>query len=243
MPFVICSLYGYAKFLQMKKLLQDVYCGNLTGINITNVVHRRLNNDTKFESTADIDCDDGYFIEGRNQTAGISTQQITCSDKGTWINMPVCVPKDCGRLDELNLTNAENRSLINRTTIYTSLANISCDEGYKELNSSQVSGITSTVIRCNENGTWENLPKCVRKDCGTVKQLNLTNLNLSSVQLHDDTVFNSTADVECERGYYNEHGTQTSGLSTTTLTCSTKGNWENLPSCIPKGMYCLIQTL
>ncbi|XP_060561265.1 sushi, von Willebrand factor type A, EGF and pentraxin domain-containing protein 1-like [Ruditapes philippinarum] len=214
-------------------------CGNLTDIKITNAVHRRLHTDTKFKSMADIDCDDGYYIKGRNQIAGISTQTVACSDTGTWTNVPECVPKDCGRLNKLNLSNAENRNPINGTTIYTSLANISCDEGYKELNRSQVLGITYTVVRCNENGTWANLPQCVRKDCGPVNQLHLKNLNLASVQLHDDTKFNSTVDVLCDGGYYNKHDTQTAGLSTTTLTCSKNGTWVNLPSCVPKGMYIL----
>ncbi|XP_060604256.1 CUB and sushi domain-containing protein 3-like, partial [Ruditapes philippinarum] len=185
-------------------------CGNLTDITITNAVHRRLHTDTKFESIADIDCDDGYYIKGRIQTAGISTQTITCSDTGTWINVPECVPKDCGRLEQLNLSNAKDRNLINGTTIYTSLANISCDEGYKELNRSQVLGITYTVVRCNENGTWANLPQCVRKDCGDVQNIKIEHA-ANRILLNGDTKYNDTAEVTCDLGYYDTDQKQTTG--------------------------------
>ncbi|XP_060568778.1 sushi, von Willebrand factor type A, EGF and pentraxin domain-containing protein 1-like, partial [Ruditapes philippinarum] len=208
-------------------------CGNLTDITITNAVHRRLHTDTKFKSIADIDCDDGYYIKGRIQAAGTSTQTITCSDTGTWINVPECVPKDCGRLDQLSLSNAKDRSLINGTTIYTSLANISCDEGYKELISSQVLGITSTVVRCNGNGTWENLPKCVRKDCGDVQNVRMERA-ANRTLLNGDTKYNDTAEVTCDLGYYVTDQYQTTGVSKRTILCSYTGQWTNIPKCIPK---------
>ncbi|XP_060583891.1 CUB and sushi domain-containing protein 1-like, partial [Ruditapes philippinarum] len=208
-------------------------CGDVNALYIDHAANRRQNNGTKYTSTADIDCNEGYYIKGQPQWIGISTRTITCSGTGMWTDVPICIPKDCGRLDQLNLSNAKDRSLINGTTIYTSLANISCDDGYKELISSQVLGITSTVVRCNENGTWENLPKCVRKDCGDVQNVRIEHA-ANRTLLNKNTKYNDTAEVTCDLGYYVTDQYQTTGVSKRTLLCSYTGQWTNIPKCIPK---------
>ena len=46
-----------------------------------------------FQSTADIDCDEGYYIKDQEQIQGISTKTITCSQTGKWVDMPTCIVK------------------------------------------------------------------------------------------------------------------------------------------------------
>ncbi|XP_053408488.1 sushi, von Willebrand factor type A, EGF and pentraxin domain-containing protein 1-like [Mercenaria mercenaria] len=114
-------------------------------------------------------------------------------------------------------------------TKYNSIANISCDAGYKEKNKTQIAGITSTLIRCNENGTWANQPTCVRKDCG---DLNID--NAANKHLHNDTKYHSTATIDCDEGFYNKNQTQKAEISTTEISCSEYGTWVNIPTCIRK---------
>ncbi|XP_053372790.1 sushi, von Willebrand factor type A, EGF and pentraxin domain-containing protein 1-like [Mercenaria mercenaria] len=206
-------------------------CGNVHNISIDNADNRRLHTDTKYSSTADIDCDEGYYNIKDTQTAGISTTTISCSQHGTWVNMPTCRRKECGDLSKLNIPNAQDRLIIYDTK-YNSIANISCDPGYKEQNKSQTKGITSTLIRCNENGTWANQPTCVRKDCGDVYNISIS--NAVNRRLHDDTKYSSTADIDCDEGYYDINDTQTTEISTTAITCSEYGTWINMPMCVRK---------
>ncbi|XP_053389202.1 zona pellucida sperm-binding protein 3 receptor-like [Mercenaria mercenaria] len=210
-------------------------CGNIYNISIKNAANRRLHSDTKYTSTAEIDCDEGYYNIHDSQTTGISATTINCSEQGTWVNIPTCVRKECGGLSLLNISNAENRDPINGTK-YNSIANISCDAGYKEQNESQSEGITSIFIRCDENGTWANQPTCVRKDCGDLYNISID--NAVHRRLHNDTKYMSTADIDCDEGYYNHNQTQTTGISTTTINCSEHGIWVNMPTCVQKGEYC-----
>ncbi|XP_053372786.1 sushi, von Willebrand factor type A, EGF and pentraxin domain-containing protein 1-like [Mercenaria mercenaria] len=206
-------------------------CGNIYNLNIDNAAHRRQYNGTKYTSTAEIDCDEGYYNTKVTQTTGISTTTIRCSEHGIWVNIPTCVRKECGDLSLLNISNAENRDPINGTK-YNSIANISCDAGYNNQNESQSEGIASIFIRCNENGTWVNQPRCVRKDCGDLNSISID--NAVNRRQHNDTKYNSTADIDCDEGYYNKKQNQTAGISTTTISCSEHGIWVNKPTCIRK---------
>ncbi|XP_053372799.1 CUB and sushi domain-containing protein 1-like [Mercenaria mercenaria] len=208
-------------------------CGNVHNISIVNAANRRVHNDTKYQSTAEIYCDEGYYISKVTQTSGISTTTISCSEHGIWVDIPTCERKECGDLSQLNISNAKDRFTINDTK-YNSMANISCDVGYKEQNKSQTKGITSTSIRCNENGTWGNQPTCVRKDCGDVYNVSISNAD--NRRLHTDTKYSSTAEIDCNEGYYNINDTQSTGISTTAITCSEYGTWINMPMCVRKAV-------
>jgi hypothetical protein len=66
-------------------------CKNIASLGLNYItLPARLNNDTVYNYTADVDCKEGYYNKKQNQTTGISTTTITCSDKGTWINKPTC---------------------------------------------------------------------------------------------------------------------------------------------------------
>ncbi|XP_060563115.1 E-selectin-like, partial [Ruditapes philippinarum] len=207
-------------------------CGDVHNVSIDHSAKRHQINGTTYKSTATVDCDEGYYIKNETPILGISTRTLTCAETGSWINMPTCIPKDCGTLENITIPNAVKRLDINGTT-FTSIANVSCDAGFKDENKkSQTSGITSTFIRCSENGTWSKLPNCVRKDCG-----NISNLNVSHAQLlhqNNGTKYESTGEIVCDEGYYNQEVGQTTGTSTTNITCTHTGKWQNVSECIPK---------
>ncbi|XP_053388173.1 E-selectin-like, partial [Mercenaria mercenaria] len=206
-------------------------CGNLDMLNISNARMRLRLSDTKYQANAAIICDTGYTDKHNPQAMYTSTTMIKCSANGTWANVPKCVRKDCGNLIKLNIPNAHDRREINGTK-YNSIANISCDAGYKEKNITQREGITSTLISCNENGTWAIQPTCVRKDCGDLNNININNAVIR--RLHNDTKYNATAEIDCDEGYYNKNQTQSAGISTTKISCSEYGKWVNIPMCIRK---------
>jgi hypothetical protein len=62
------------------------------------------NNGTKYTSTADVDCDEGYYIRDHAQMMGISTQTITCSKTGKWTDVPICIPKGKEQIWNIFLT-------------------------------------------------------------------------------------------------------------------------------------------
>ncbi|XP_053392082.1 P-selectin-like, partial [Mercenaria mercenaria] len=206
-------------------------CGKLDLLKISNVKSRHKFNDTKYQSNATISCDTGYTDQNKPQTLGISTTWIKCSASGTWENVPNCVRKDCGSLELLNISNAERRHKFNDTK-YQSNATISCDTGYTDQNKPHTLGISTTWIKCSASGTWDNVPNCVRKDCGDVHDISIG--NAANRRLHKDTMYNSTADIDCDEGYYNINDTQSSEISTTTIRCSENGTWKNIPKCVRK---------
>jgi hypothetical protein len=61
-----------------------------------------------------------------------------------------------------NIHNAKEIYFLNDTK-YESSANISCDKGFNVKNQTQTKDISSTVVKCKENGKWEKLPTCVKK--------------------------------------------------------------------------------
>jgi hypothetical protein len=65
----------------------------------------------------------------------------------------------------LNISNAANR-LIFTDTNYGSSAAITCITGYYDNNKAQMTGVSSTLMKCSENGTWVKVPNCVRKGKG-----------------------------------------------------------------------------
>ncbi|XP_053391412.1 sushi, von Willebrand factor type A, EGF and pentraxin domain-containing protein 1-like, partial [Mercenaria mercenaria] len=206
-------------------------CGNVHYISINNAANRRLHNDTKYTSTAEIDCDEGYYNINDIQTSGISTTTIRCSENGTWVYMPTCVRKDCSDIHNISIKNALKRRMHNDTK-YTSTAEIDCDEGYYNINDIQTSGISTTTIRCSENGMWVNVPTCVRKDCGNIDMLNISNAKTKIV--FTDTKYQSNATISCDTGYTDQNKRQTLGISTYLITCSANGTWANVPQCVRK---------
>jgi hypothetical protein len=62
-------------------------------LNLKNTEHITLQNDTKYNSTADISCQTGYTDVNQDQIEGISVTEARCSEIGTWENLPNCVKK------------------------------------------------------------------------------------------------------------------------------------------------------
>ncbi|XP_053389539.1 sushi, von Willebrand factor type A, EGF and pentraxin domain-containing protein 1-like, partial [Mercenaria mercenaria] len=223
--WITCSANGtWANVPHCERKDNYLVCGNVHNISINYASNRRLYNDT----IAETDCDEGYYNINDAQTSGISTATIRCSENGTWVNMPACVRKDCGKLDQLNISNAKLRLTFGDTK-YKSSAAISCDTGYTDKNKPQTNDISTSLITCSANGTWAHVPKCVRKDCGNVHYISIN--NAANRRLHNDTKYTSTADIDCDEGYYDIKVTQTTGKSTTTITCSDHGTWVNIPTC------------
>ncbi|XP_060604257.1 beta-2-glycoprotein 1-like, partial [Ruditapes philippinarum] len=207
-------------------------CHAVQDIVIVHAAQRRYN-DTKFNSTAEIDCEDGYYNQRQNQTPATSTTIIKCSKQGTWTNIPNCIRKDCGSLEILNISNAANR-LIFTDTKYGSTAAVICKTGYYDKSKVQMKGVSSTLLKCSENGTWVKVPNCVRKNCGNLIDIPITNADHR--RLYTDTKFESIADINCDDGYYIKGRNQTAGISNQQITCSDTGTWINVPKCVPKGM-------
>ncbi|XP_060604255.1 C4b-binding protein-like [Ruditapes philippinarum] len=109
---------------------------------------------------------------------------------------------------------------------------MSCDVGFKGKDEVQTEDISTRIITCSETGNWTNLPTCIRKDCGNVNYLNTINAYIRRQK--KSTEYESTAEIDCDAGFHNKNIIQTSEISTTTITCSDRGTWIGIPTCIPK---------
>ncbi|XP_060561264.1 P-selectin-like [Ruditapes philippinarum] len=118
-------------------------------------------------------------------------------------------------------------------TVFTSIANMSCDVGFKDKDGDKTEDVSTTIITCSETGNWTNLPTCIRKDCGNVTYLKIRKADKRRQK--NGTEYESTAEIDCDAGFHNKDVTQTSAISTTTITCSDRGTWMNIPTCVPKG--------
>ncbi|XP_053398307.1 CUB and sushi domain-containing protein 1-like [Mercenaria mercenaria] len=149
---------------------------------------------TQFGDTAFVTCNEGFTLEG----SGF----ISCGYNGSWSSYPTCTIKDCS--DPVPYKGTANDS----STTYGSVIEIICDTGHV------ISG--SSVITCNADGTWSDVPTCDPDDCGNPTPAN------GYADLTYGTTYNSNVTVTCDTGY------NLTGFSV--LYCLETG-WSDTPSC------------
>ncbi|XP_052247505.1 E-selectin-like isoform X2 [Dreissena polymorpha] len=113
-------------------------------------------NCTVFESIANVTCNDGYRLVGRNNSDVF--ENIQCQSNGTWNASIGCTPKDCGAIAAQNTTVAYLNG-----TVFESIANVTCNDGYRLVGSNNKSDVFE-YIQCQSNGMWNALRRCEPKE-------------------------------------------------------------------------------
>lgn len=158
-------------------------------------------NSTTFGSVVNIQCRNGYLLEGLNSSI--------CLDTGDWSESGKCVPVDCG-----NFTSPVYSSVSgNYSTTFGSTVDFTCNVGYTFVGS-------ETSIVCTENGTWSQLPECTGVSCDKFPvPANATSFNSTDAQY----VYLDKVKVECNMFF--------KMIGESTVTCEASGNWSSIPTC------------
>ncbi|XP_076181580.1 uncharacterized protein LOC143153855 isoform X1 [Ptiloglossa arizonensis] len=103
-------------------------------------------------------CNPGYKIRG--------SAEVACGLGGNWLNIPVCIEIRCKSLQSASI-NAEcfNGQVDNRScqsALPRTMAKLTCRNSYRQ----DTTLISSSSVKCNENGEWEPEPiRCI-PECG-----------------------------------------------------------------------------
>ncbi|XP_052775111.1 uncharacterized protein LOC128213450 [Mya arenaria] len=151
---------------------------------------------TTYGSAVHISCDPSFTILG--------SADIVCQATGTWSNLPICDPSDCGKFQ---IPNAQVD--FTEGTSAGSKAYIRCNSGYT------LNGASEAL--CDESGSWNDEPTCSLIDCG--------DFHISNGQVDEMTgnQFGDTMRVSCSTGY------DLVGFSV--IICNADGAWSNDPHC------------
>ncbi|XP_052784464.1 sushi, von Willebrand factor type A, EGF and pentraxin domain-containing protein 1-like isoform X2 [Mya arenaria] len=164
---------------------------------VENSKNTSIVNDIRFNEPIIILCQDDHEYVGDTS--------LSCDENGDWPNIS-CVPVACS--GTTNIDNGKISNASETTLIYQ------CNDGYETDD--------NTIVKC-QNGQWDSLPVCTRKNCGQIATL--INGNITYV---DGTVFGDTAVVECDIGYELPQD----GI----IQCQSNGTWNYRPSC--DKVYC-----
>ncbi|XP_052242328.1 sushi, von Willebrand factor type A, EGF and pentraxin domain-containing protein 1-like [Dreissena polymorpha] len=167
-------------------------CGPLSLIANGAYILENQNNDTTFGSTANVTCHTGYSA---------SAISIMCNSSGIW-ETAECIINDCMATPSLL---HGTYILVNGTTTYGSMANVSCDDGL-------ISSVS--MVTCLASEDWEEA-NCTAKDCGPLSLI--ANGAYILENQNNDTTFGSTANVTCHTGY---------SASAISIMCNSSGIWE-----------------
>ncbi|XP_060580368.1 sushi, von Willebrand factor type A, EGF and pentraxin domain-containing protein 1-like [Ruditapes philippinarum] len=152
---------------------------------------------TTYGRVATYTCNSGYDLIGQTS--------VTCQNNGSWSNVPVCRPKDCGNLP--NPLNGIVDTVTGTTFGYTAL--YTCNPGF------YIMGVSART--CLATGFWDNLePICTVRDCGP-----LATPTNGVVNIPSGTTFGQTATYICRPGYI------LSGAAS--RQCTVDGTWTDSP--------------
>ncbi|XP_053378413.1 sushi, von Willebrand factor type A, EGF and pentraxin domain-containing protein 1-like isoform X2 [Mercenaria mercenaria] len=154
-----------------------------------------LGNKNEVGSKKAVKCNHGYIEEN-------NTKSVECLKEGIWSHNVSCVLKDCGKVP--NIENGIVSPDTPGNTTFGSTATVNCHTGY-ETNTSSIS--------CLGTGRW-SAPVCSPKDCGAVSNISNGTVTLD---ITDQTTYQSTASVNCSVGYETVNKT---------ITCLATGTWS-----------------
>ena len=145
-------------------------------------------------------CLSGFSLLGNNQ--------VTCLPNGQWSQAPQCVQGSTRCPSVPQVPNAVANST--QQNAGASIAYI-CNSGYL------MRGFG--YIICQNNGSWSQLPSCVR-DCGQPPQV----ANAGGRPISSDTGVGSLFQYSCAPGF--------TLIGSAAVTCLNTGDWSDLPQCI-----------
>ncbi|CAG5134438.1 unnamed protein product, partial [Candidula unifasciata] len=163
-------------------------------------------NTTILGSVVEYMCEKGHFMEGQSS--------LFCHEDGSWVyEYPVCSAVDC-----LEPPAVDHTTRISNGTVYNSVVNYTCFEGYSHVYANR------TSLVCGDMASWlGELPVCEVVDCGTPSDFPHAFYLLDN----NRTDYFSYAIYHCDTGYKTEE-------TNLHFTCGSAGQWEgNAFKCEP----------
>ncbi|KAM3876154.1 P-selectin-like [Diretmus argenteus] len=160
-----------------------------------------------YNSTCEVQCDEGYELNGQNW--------IRCDHAGQWTaSVPACTVIRCSPISFPAMGNMTCVDTI-KPFSFGSWCNFTCWEGF------YLTG--HNTLTCLTSGQWSNpTPTCTVVQCNSLKAP-----PLASMQCQDplgDHSYRSICTVQCEEGF--------DLIGSNFTTCSSNGNWSHaLPVC------------
>ncbi|CAK8675893.1 unnamed protein product [Clavelina lepadiformis] len=186
---------------------------------------------TVYGSMAFYKCQPGYSF---TQLANDTTFTSVCLAMNTWSPSPFglsCQPVNCGTPDDLVLPNTI--SLNYNSTLYASVANFTCQDGFV-MESSNGTVSTSITAWCGIDGHWTlsrsgMMNSSALPDEGSYCEIgscdNPPNVENAHVTLIGGTNHNASALYRCVQGYRVDPPGERSKNKTFVAKCGVDGNW------------------
>ncbi|XP_061536625.1 beta-2-glycoprotein 1-like [Phycodurus eques] len=145
-------------------------------------------------------------------TSMLGPRKIVCTENGNWTGTKfMCIAKRCPYPDPLS-----NGELHYEDTVYQSIINYTCHEGYT------LSG--PNTVKCQANGTWStSVPECKPVSCGLAPIPKFGLISFNKKVRENTTYFGTHGTYKCLPPYVlfgNAHAE-----------CTASGNWTKTPKC------------
>ncbi|KAH3698613.1 hypothetical protein DPMN_086156 [Dreissena polymorpha] len=175
-------------------------------------------NGTRFESSAIVQCEEGYRINGSHDN-NVTDEEIKCQANGHWSISLGCIKKECPTDIDVNHGNVTYYA-----RLYRDIASIRCYPGYR-INGTEGNNIVNQTVKCQSTGRWQLPSGCVRKDCLDKEQPAYASVNYLS-----GTLYEAIAVSTCREGY-RITGSNTNGNVSEEIQCLDTGKWSQALGC------------
>nr|XP_039270628.1 uncharacterized protein LOC120345301 [Styela clava] len=149
----------------------------------------------------------------------------TCQSDGTWSKISdtvACEKIDCGSLHEIEFARISMRG--NDTTLFGSVAEYSCFDGY-ELRPKYIAlNSNSFKTRCTSTGHWK--PKPVRYSCKILRCSELPAIIRHGVKHGDTYEYGSFVSYVCDEGFILKHPKTGKAMRTIAVECQSDLHWD-----------------
>lgn len=152
-----------------------------------------------------LSCKQGY-------TPVSGPRRIVCTASGGWTSTRfLCIPKKCPYPDP-----PSNGELYYEDTVYQSMVNYTCQDGYI------MAGSSSSV--CQANGAWSTpTPECIAVTCGLAPIPEFGQIIYNTRVRGNTTDYGITGTYKCLPPY--------ALFGDATAVCTTSGSWTKTPEC------------
>jgi len=166
---------------------------------------------------------EGYTLSGQHD--GQKTFKVECLDDGTFTELKIPLPVECGPAPKRKHAHTEGTEFV-----FSQTAEYTCEQGYSL--DGRHSGDTAFQLTCEASGEYSGPEGCVPIECGDIIPLkHATQVADQDGEKHTSLVFPQYARFECEPGYSRD-GVLGSTLTVIDMSCQKTGEITVPAECI-----------